>query len=92
MLPTRPPMPFPLRILALCVLLAGCSAQPPDPVVEADDAVLAEANGPGEFISAPVEAPPKPYDVRTGTDWPEAQLVDGSAALSCPLKLSTRIR
>ena len=50
-----------------------------------DDATLAEANGPGEFISAPVEAPPRPYDVRKGTDWPEAQLVDGSASLSCDL-------
>ncbi len=77
-----PPLPW---ILALCVLLAGCSAQPPDPVVESEEDVLAEANGPGEFISTPVEAPQKPYDVRKGTDWPEASLVDGMAAISCEL-------
>ncbi|MBJ6980037.1 hypothetical protein [Luteimonas sp. MC1895] len=77
-----------LRVLALCALVAGCSAQPqppPQPEVE----TISEANGAGEFISAPVETAPKPYDVRTGTDWPEATLADGSAAVSCELDYAT---
>ena len=78
-------MPFPLRVLALCVFLAGCGAQPAEPPVEAAEATVSEANGAGEFISAPVETAPKPYDVRKGTDWPEATLADGTAAISCEL-------
>ncbi|GHD64524.1 hypothetical protein GCM10007164_00320 [Luteimonas padinae] len=77
-------MPSFLRAFALCVLVAGCSAQPQPPPEPEPDAVT-EASGAGEFISAPVEAAPKPYDVRTGTDWPEAALADGSAAISCEL-------
>ena len=77
-------MPFPFRVLALAALLAGCSAQP-QPPVETEVAAVTEANGAGEFISAPVEAAPKPYDVRSGTDWPEASLADGTAAVSCEL-------
>ena len=78
-------MPLPLRAIALCALLAGCTAQPPEPPAEPVEEAVTEANGAGEFISAPVEAAPRPYDVRKGTDWPEAALADGSAAISCEL-------
>ncbi|WP_132999262.1 hypothetical protein [Luteimonas arsenica] len=78
-------MPLPLRAIVLCVLLAGCTAQPPEPPAAPVEAEVTEANGAGEFISAPVEAAPRPYDVRKGTDWPEAALADGSAAISCEL-------
>ena len=47
-----------VRALALCALVAGCSAQPqppPQPEVE----TVSEANGAGEFISAPVETAPR---------------------------------
>src|SRR5690606_4034832 len=79
------PMPQLPRILALCVLLAGCTAAAPEPTAEPEEVTVTEANGAGEFISAPVEAAPKPYDVRKGTDWPEAALADGSAEVSCEL-------
>ena len=82
-------MPTLFRALALCALLAGCSAQSPEPAPEPDSVAIAEANGMGEFISAPVEAPPKPYDVSKGTDWPEAALVDGDASISCELDYAT---
>ncbi|MGY1459613.1 MULTISPECIES: hypothetical protein [unclassified Luteimonas] len=78
-------MPTLLRALALCVLLAGCGAQSPAAPPEPEPAAIAEANGTGEFISTPVEAPPKPYDVRKGTDWPDAALADGTASVSCEL-------
>lgn len=79
-------MPPLLRPLFLCALLAGCVAQPPEPPAEPPEEVtVTEANGAGEFISAPVEAAPKPYDLRKGTDWPEAALADGIASLSCEL-------
>src|SRR5690606_17151618 len=83
-------MPFRPRHLAFCALLAlaGCGAEPPAPPAPEPDEV-AEANGTGEFISAPVEAPPRPYDVREGTDWPEASLVDGTASVSCELDYTT---
>src|SRR5690606_20137317 len=80
-----PSMPLPLRAIALCALLAGCTAQPPEPPAEPVEEAVTEANGAGEFISAPVEAAPRPYDVRKGTDWPAAALADGSAAISCEL-------
>lgn len=79
-------MPFPARVLVLCALLAGCGApQAPEPAEAPPVDTVAEANGAGEFISAPVEAAPRPYDVRKGTDWPEAALVDGTASISCEL-------
>lgn len=85
-MPAQPlPMPSLFRAAALCVLLAGCGAQPPEAPPEPEPVEVAEANGTGEFISAPVEAAPRPYDVRKGTDWPEAALADGSAAVSCEL-------
>lgn len=78
-------MPILLRALALCVLLAACSAPQPEAPAEPEQEAVAEANGPGEFISTPAEAPSTPYDVRRGTDWPEAALADGRAAISCEL-------
>ena len=81
----RPPMPPLFRILALSVLLAGCGAQAPEPEAPPEDVTVAEANGAGEFISTPVEVAPRPYDVRKGTDWPDAALADGAATISCEL-------
>ena len=78
-------MPTLFRALALCALLAGCSAPPPEPAPEPDSTAIPEANGMGEFISAPVEATPKPYDVSKGTDWPDAALADAKASVSCDL-------
>ncbi|GGK10617.1 hypothetical protein [Luteimonas terricola] len=78
-------MPILLRAFALCVLLAGCGAQSPPAFPEPEPDAIAEANGTGEFISTPVEAPPRAYDVRKGTDWPEADLADGTASISCEL-------
>ena len=82
-------MPILLRVLALCVLLAGCGAQPQEPAREPEPEAVAEANGTGEFISTPIEHAPRPYDVRKGTDWPDAALVDGTASLSCELDYAT---
>ena len=78
-------MPILLRAIVLCALLAACSAPPPEPVSEPAAEAIAEASAAGEFISTPVEAPPKPYDVRKGTDWPDAELADGTASISCEL-------
>ncbi len=75
------------RALPLCLLLAACGepALPPDDAAADAHAEAVEANGTGEFISAPVEAAPKPYDVRKGTEWPEMALADGTATVSCDL-------
>lgn len=78
-------MPTLLRVSALCLLLAACGGPQPEAPAEPEPAVLAEANGPGEFISTPAEAPTTRYDVRKGTNWPEAALADGSATVSCEL-------
>lgn len=77
------------RVLPLCLLLAACGGQAVPEADEAADAqaeATVEANGAGEFISAPPpESPPAPYDVRKGTDWPEVVLANGEATISCEL-------
>src|SRR5690606_31127327 len=66
--------------------LAACGQAAPPVADDAQAQVAEEAAGAGEFISAPQpETPPKPYDVRKGTDWPEVSLTDGRAAISCEL-------
>ena len=47
-------MPILLRVLALCVLLAGCGAQPQEPARAPEPEAVAEANGTGAFISTPL--------------------------------------
>jgi hypothetical protein len=72
-------------------VLAGCGAQPGDAHRAGDaEAANADASGGGEFISAPVEAPPEPYDVRKGSDWPPAEVVSGTASVSCELDYATQ--
>lgn len=83
-------MSIPFRAILLCALLAGCGAPQPDAPPEAAAEAVAEANGMGEFISTPVEPAPKPYDVRKGTDWPEAALADGVATVSCELDYASQ--
>ena len=82
-------MPKLFRVLPLCLLLAACGGKAVPAAHVAADAqaeAAVEANGGGEFISAPApEAPPAPYDVRKGTDWPEVVLADGEATVSCEL-------
>lgn len=75
-----------LGCLVACALAACSPVEPPDGGAEAAaTADAAAAGGNGEFISAPVEAPPQPYDVRSGTDWPLVELSDSVASVSCDL-------
>ena len=70
----------------LATILAACGAQQADDRRAEDTAsASADANGGGEFISAPVETSPEPYDVRKGSDWPPAEVVSGEASVSCEL-------
>lgn len=71
-------------------VLAGCDAQPGDAHRAGDaEAANADASASGEFISTPVEAPPEPYDVRKGSDWPPAEMGSGTASVSCELDYAT---
>jgi ATP-dependent protease ClpP protease subunit len=75
---------------AFAAVLAGCGAQPGDAHRAGDaEAANADAGGSGEFISTPVEAPPEPYDVRKGSDWPPAEVGSGTASVSCELDYAT---
>lgn len=71
-------------------VLAGCGVQPGDAHRAGDaEAANTDASGSGEFISTPVEAPPEPYDVRRGSDWPPAEVGSGTASVSCELDYAT---
>ncbi len=76
-------------LLLCCLALVACAPSQTDAAAAADSAAMTVAddagNGTGEFISSPVEAAPKPFDIRAGTDWPDAQVTSGEASISCEL-------
>ena len=78
-----------IALLTCCLALAACAPSSPDPAAAADAAAMAIdtdiGGGTGEFISSPAEAAPKPFDIRAGTDWPDAQVTSGEASISCEL-------
>ena len=77
-------MPRKLHILLLGSLLAACGTQEAPPAKPAASTVRTSADD-GDFgaVSAPSPPPPREVDVRKTTDWPAAELVSGTASISC---------
>jgi hypothetical protein len=71
-------------LLLASVLLAACGAEVPAPVATSTAAVRTSgADGDFGAVSAPSPPPPREVDVRKTTDWPSAELVSGTASISC---------
>ena len=72
-----------LMVLAT-LWLAACGAEAPPPV-ETSAAAVRTSGADGDFgaVSAPSPPPPREVDVRKTTDWPAAELVSGTASISC---------
>ncbi len=75
---------FHVAALLASMLLAACGADVPPPV-ESSKAAVRTSGADGDFgaVSAPSSPPPREVDVRKTTDWPAAELVSGTASISC---------